>query len=287
MNKKTKIIIAVCTAASVLTAGSITAWCITKDSGKEGIKKLAQYKGLSCEYEEHIVSDKDVEVAIQELLYNISYDEDKHGEDDSELYGIELTDEYVRENLSGYDTADELRQSFRESLEEEYSEKNEKEKAEAVIYKITENSEFYSIPPDRIQEKVTELEQRLDSIAESKGYTDFDDYWGKSDFGMTYEEYRKDELEPLAERFLKSELVVSRIKEKENLSFTEEEREYALRYLKEIYDLTDAQAESFFDEEKELFEKEKVYEYLIEQNDFTPIHIKDETEELLDEIKQY
>lgn len=240
------------------------------------VKELADYKGLSCTYTKKVVTDQKLELYINEILYNMNYDSEKHEEDDSELYKIELTDEYVQKNLPEYDSAEDFRNECREALEAEYEEDNELSKASHLIGMVVDNSEFEPFDNETLERKVTELKDELEERVKEKDYESVEDYLKKVKY-TTYDEYKKTELIPLAENILKYQYVIDEIKKRENLFITDEETEYMKYICSNMYGTDDEEELAIYIEDnREAVERDKVYRFLIKNNTFTPVIEKEE-----------
>lgn len=212
----------------------------------------------------------------------MNYDPDLHSEYDGDLYGIDVTDEYVKNNLPGYESAEQFRQECKKAMEESYEDENEISKASSVVGMVVENSKFSPIDQKSLEEKETELREEMEERAKEKEYKDIEDYLQKVE-GMTYEEYRDTILLPIAENSLKYQLVIETIKEKENLYLTEEEKEYMRFLYSNSYGTTEEdELNKLVEEGREAVEANKVYRFLVKNNTFTPV-IKEEKEILYDE----
>lgn len=190
-------------------------------------------------FEEQLVGKnkgEDVEV-------NVSFPEEYHSEDlagkdvifkvkintikEKEL--PELDDEFVKD-VSEFDTVEEYKNSIREKLEEDFKNREQVEKENAVIQKLIEITEI-DLPEAMIQ---SQLESELNEFAHrlSAQGLGLEHYLAMSG---SSEEDLKEQLRPMATERLKGDLVLEALAKEENLEVTEEELTEELMKLAEIY----------------------------------------------------
>ena len=140
----------------------------------------------------------------------------------------ELTDDFIKENTD-YKTVDAYRAALREELEAEAMDEalyNLKNELYADIY---DETEVIAYPEGFVDSAKEKIQANYDEIAESYGYTSWDDF--RDDyFRMDQAEYEEN-LKLYAESTVKSELVIYAVAEKEGVVLTEKEYEAELKAL--------------------------------------------------------
>ncbi len=140
-----------------------------------------------------------------------------------------LDDEFAKD-VSEFDTLEEYKNSIKEKLEEEYSNREKVENENNIIDAVVEAAEV-DIPEAMIEEQLeTELNE-FEHNMRSQGL-DLEQYLqitGSSEADL------KEQLRPMAEKRVKGDLVLEAIAEKEEIEVKEEDIEAKLEEMAELY----------------------------------------------------
>ncbi len=131
----------------------------------------------------------------------------------------EINDEFIKDAV-GVETLDAYKAQTKEKFEKQNADRAERELEDEIIKKITETSDV-EIPDAMIENQIDRMVQEMEYRLQYQGLrlADYLKYMNKS-----MEDFRKDYAEQAAE-YVKSQLVIEAIIEKEEISATDEEVE--------------------------------------------------------------
>ena len=133
----------------------------------------------------------------------------------------EYNDAWVADN-SDVKTTAEYEQQVREEL---YKEKEEQAKSDAISdlwSQVVESSEVIKYPEDEVNKYVEEIEAQYQAMADNNGM-ELKDLWEQ--YGIESEEEYNTENKETAQAYVKEQMVMYDIAEKEDLSYTDEEED--------------------------------------------------------------
>ncbi len=131
----------------------------------------------------------------------------------------EINDEFIKDAV-GVETLDAYKAQTKEKFEKQNADRAERELEDEIIKKITETSDV-EIPDAMIENQIDRMVQEMEYRLQYQGLrlADYLKYMNKS-----MEDFRKDYAEQAAE-YVKSQLVIEAIIEKEEIAATDEEVE--------------------------------------------------------------
>jgi len=131
----------------------------------------------------------------------------------------EVNDEFIKDAV-GVESVEAYKAQTKERLEKQNADRAERELEDEIVKKITETSDV-EIPDAMIENQIDRMVQEMEYRLQYQGLklADYLKYMGKS-----MEDFRKDYAEQAAE-YVKSQLVIEAIIEKEEISATDEEVE--------------------------------------------------------------
>ena len=131
----------------------------------------------------------------------------------------EINDEFIKEAI-GSESVDAYKKETRERLEKQNADRAEREVEDEIIKKVTETSDV-EIPDAMIENQIDRMVQEMEYRLQYQGLklADYLKYMDKS-----MEDFRKDYAEQAAE-YVKSQLVIEAIIEREEIQATDEEVE--------------------------------------------------------------
>ena len=131
----------------------------------------------------------------------------------------EINDEFIKEAV-GSESVDAYKKETRERLEKQNADRAEREVEDEIIKKVTETSDV-EIPDAMIENQIDRMVQEMEYRLQYQGLklADYLKYMDKS-----MEDFRKDYAEQAAE-YVKSQLVIEAIIEREEIQATDEEVE--------------------------------------------------------------
>lgn len=133
----------------------------------------------------------------------------------------EYNDAWVADN-SDVETTAEYEQQVRDEL---YKEKEDQAKSDAISdlwSQVVESSEVIKYPEDEVNKYVEEIETQYQAMADNNGM-ELKDLWEQ--YGIESEEEYNTENKETAQAYVKEQMVMYDIAEKEDLSYTDEEEE--------------------------------------------------------------
>lgn len=133
----------------------------------------------------------------------------------------EYNDAWVADN-SDVKTTAEYEQQVREEL---YKEKEEQAKSDAISdlwSQVVESSEVIKYPEDEVNKYVEEIEAQYQAMADNNGM-ELKDLWEQ--YGIKSEKEYNTENKETAQAYVKEQMVMYDIAEKEDLSYTDEEED--------------------------------------------------------------
>lgn len=141
----------------------------------------------------------------------------------------EYNDEWVQAN-SNVKTTAEYEAQVKENLLDEKEQDAKNDIVSSLWKEVIENSEVIKYPEEEVNAYVTELEKQWDTMASSYG-VEKEDVWGT--YGLedeaAYNEYNKG----IAEDYVKEQMVLYYIADKEGLTYTDEEADELRTAIKE------------------------------------------------------
>ena len=158
----------------------------------------------------------------------------------------EINDEFAKD-VSEFDTLEELKNSIKEKLESENSNKAKYETEDAAIKAVTDSAEV-EIPSGMIETEIDNMVKDIETRLSYQGIK-LDQYLQM--MGKTMEDFRK-ENEEQAKTSVKTRLTLEAIIKAENIEASEEEINNKLKEMAEIYGK----------KEEELKEKEQFMAYI-------------------------
>ena len=133
----------------------------------------------------------------------------------------EYNDAWVADN-SDVETTAEYEQQVRDEL---YKEKEDQAKSDAISdlwSQVVESSEVIKYPEDEVNKYVEEIETQYQAMADNNGM-ELKDLWEQ--YGIESEEEYNTENKETAQAYMKEQMVMYDIAEKEDLSYTDEEED--------------------------------------------------------------
>ena len=133
----------------------------------------------------------------------------------------EYNDAWVADN-SDVETTAEYEQQVRDEL---YKEKEDQAKSDAISdlwSQVVESSEVIKYPEDEVNKYVEEIETQYQAMADNNGM-ELKDLWEQ--YGIESEEEYNTENKETAQAYVKEQMVMYDIAEKEDLSYTDEEED--------------------------------------------------------------
>ena len=214
--------------------------------------KIDEEKDINVKFPEEYFS---AELAGKDATFKVKLHEIKR----KELPAID--DEFVKD-VSEFDTIEELKNSIKEKLEEENSNKAKYETEETAIKTVCEATDI-DIPSGMVD---TEIDNMLKDIEKRLSYQGLDMKQYLQMIGKTEEDMRK-EYEEQAKKSVKSRLVLEEIVKQEKLEASEEEisekiKEMAENYGRKAEDLKDN--EHLINYIKENISVEKAVKFVVE-----------------------
>ena len=214
--------------------------------------KIDEEKDINVKFPEEYFS---AELAGKDATFKVKLHEIKR----KELPAID--DEFVKD-VSEFDTIEELKNSIKEKLEEENSNKAKYETEETAIKTVCEATDI-DIPSGMVD---TEIDNMLKDIETRLSYQGLDMKQYLQMIGKTEEDMRK-EYEEQAKKSVKSRLVLEQIVKQEKLEASEEEinekiKEMAENYGRKAEDLKDN--EHLINYIKENISVEKAVKFVVE-----------------------
>ncbi len=159
----------------------------------------------------------------------------------------ELNDEFIKDAV-GVETLSEYKAQTKERLEKQNADRAERELEDEIIKKITETSDV-EIPDAMIENQIDRMVQEMEYRLSYQGLklADYLKYMNKS-----MEDFRKDYAEQAAE-YVKSQLVIEAIIEKEEIKATDEDVE------KRVEEMATAQGKEVPDVKKNMAARQLDY----------------------------
>lgn len=144
----------------------------------------------------------------------------------------ELTDDFVKSVSEKSKNVKEYKAEIKKQLEKEGKANYQSQLNSQVIQKVLENSEVSEYPEDEVEKLCNDTIEQSKMIAE---YLDmeYEDYLQQN--GFTVEEYEK-QVEKDVKEYLKQDIVIKAIAEKEKINMTDEMYEKQLKKMVETYD---------------------------------------------------
>lgn len=178
--------------------------------------ELGEYKDIKINGEEIKLSIKEIEE--KEIQDAVEYLQKSRAEfkDGKEIIP-ELTGEFAQ-SLGEFKTADDLKKSISNGLEQENLAKAKDEAKAQILDEIVKNSKM-EIPDVLIENKLNEMKAQIKDGVEQMGMI-FKDYLTRAN--KTLEELKKEWM-PAVEKSVKSSLVLSKIAVRENIEISQEE----------------------------------------------------------------
>ena len=140
----------------------------------------------------------------------------------------ELTDAFIKENTE-YKTLDAMKAGVRAKLEADAVNEQLMDLKNELYEKIYDEAVVLGYPEGKVQETVDKLEGDYKAIAETYGYSDWDQF--RNDyFNMEQAEYEEN-LKLYAESLVKSDLIIYCMAEMEEVTLTEDE------YMAELHEM--------------------------------------------------
>ncbi len=187
-------------------------------------------------------------------------DEKEKNEDKEE--DAELTDEFVK-TLGNFEGVNDFKEKIKENIKEEKKQRGKEEKRTKILEKIMENSTM-ELPEVLVQSELEKIiETYKDDIQNRFGYN-FEDYLKEI---QKTEEQLRENLKPEAEKRAKTQIILNKIAEEEDISVSEEEISQNLEKVLQQYPNADKNAARVFVDT--MLTNEKVYQ-LLEKNNQTP-----------------
>lgn len=131
----------------------------------------------------------------------------------------ELTDEFVKKNLEGYNTAEEYKAAVKKGLEDDLAEYVLSKKEEAVWEAVTADIKINSYPKEDLDKMIETIKDYREQMYSYYGAT-VEDYLSQS--GKTQEKY-EEEIEEEAKQVLADRMTAENIAEEENITVSDEE----------------------------------------------------------------
>jgi len=147
----------------------------------------------------------------------------------------ELDDEFAKD-VSEYDTMEEYKNSIRERLEKEAKDREKIEFENKIIEKVVEEAEV-DIPEAMIEHQVEHEINEFDYRLKLQGL-DLDQYLTLTNSKI---EDLKEQIRPVAEKKVKTDLVLEAIGKKENIEATEEDIDKELEKIAKEYNQEDVE----------------------------------------------
>ena len=141
----------------------------------------------------------------------------------------ELDDEFAKD-ISEFDTLDELKQDIRESLEDKNEQKAKDELNQAAIDAVIETTEI-NVPKAMVEQEVDAYIKDMEHNLSRQGLS-FEQYLGF--MGKNINEFKEDQ-KAIAEKGIKTRLILEAIYNKEQLEVTDEDVENRMRELAKSY----------------------------------------------------
>lgn len=256
---------------------------VVEDYSDEAYGMVIGEQEFGADLDEQVTGKK----AGDKFEFSVTYDEDDEYayypgstviyegkvETVSEVINPELTDEWVKENLS-YDSVDAMREAITGDISAEYESGNLSDCKSALIQKVVDGSEFGEYDEDMYDQMYNEILESYNSYAEMFGM-ELSDLLS-SFYGMT-----EDDLKTEAENYMHLYAVEMAIAEEQNLSVSEEEYEEGLaRYTEEAgYDSSDDLVSDYGEESLRFWIlEEKIQNYLYEHASITEVEAAEEGE---------
>ncbi len=214
--------------------------------------KIGEEKDINVTFPEEYFSK---DLAGKEATFKVKVNEIKK----KEL--PELDDEFAKD-VSEFDTLEELKNSIKEKLEKENSQKQKYETEDEVIKAVCENVEV-DIPSGMIESEIDNMIKDIETRLSYQGLK-LDQYL--SLVNKTEEDMRK-EYEPQAQEAVKSRLMLEAVIKAENIEVAEEEIEAKLKEMAKNYGKPE---DEFLNNEnvknyiKQGIASEKALEFLVE-----------------------
>ena len=144
----------------------------------------------------------------------------------------ELTDDFVKSVSEKSKNVKEYKAEIKKQLEKEGKANYQSQLNSQVIQKVLENSEVSEYPEDEVEKLCNDTIEQSKMIAE---YLDmeYEDYLQQN--GFIVEEYEK-QVEKDVKEYLKQDIVIKAIAEKEKIDMTDEMYEKQLKKMVETYD---------------------------------------------------
>jgi len=138
----------------------------------------------------------------------------------------ELNEAFVKEN-SDYKTVEDYRKSVADDLEKQEYERQLSTIKEELYEKLVSETEVKKYPEKEVKDYFEELDEYYRYGAETSGYEEWEDFLEAQK--MTQEEY-EEQIQLYAEEYVKQEMVIYLLAQKENVEITDEEYD---RFLEE------------------------------------------------------
>ncbi|MBQ8402055.1 MAG: FKBP-type peptidyl-prolyl cis-trans isomerase, partial [Clostridia bacterium] len=153
----------------------------------------------------------------------------------------ELTDDFVKESF-GYNTVEEFRILFRESVEEQQAYENESAMYSSLWTQILEGSTILAYPDGEVDRLYNESKAMYEYYAEMYG-TDYDTFLANY-VGVTDEQLRTD-----AETYVKEDLILYALIDALETELTDDEYTEGREFLSAMYGMTADEFESYYGED--------------------------------------
>ncbi|HSH36791.1 trigger factor, partial [Schnuerera sp.] len=165
----------------------------------------------------------------KEALFKVTINEVKEKE-------LPVLDDEFAKDVSEFDTLDEYKESIKEKLEKEAKDKEKVEQENKIIEKVVENSEV-EVPEVMIEHQVENEINEFDYRLKLQGM-DINQYLGLTNTNI---EAFKEQITPVAEKRIKTDLVLEAIAKEENLEVSEDAIDRELEKLAKEYNQEDVE----------------------------------------------
>lgn len=156
----------------------------------------------------------------------------------------ELDDDFAQD-ISDFDTLDEYKADLEKKLLENKEEELKREKEEAVVSKIVENSTM-EIPVQMVDSQVRQMLQEFAQRIQSQGLS-FEQYMQVT--GQTPDRLQE-ELKPQALQRIQSRLVLEQVAAAENIEVSREDYQKELEHMASVYQMDAGKMEELIGEEE-------------------------------------
>jgi len=170
--------------------------------------KVGEEKDLELTFPEEYHAE---DLAGQDVVFHVTLNSIKRAP--------EITDEWVKDYYEGeFENVEELKDYTRQTLEDNAHTSAHSSLRQNAWYEIFDNTEFYKLPEELVEEGAADYEKQYKAAAEQYGMT-IDEYLEA--VGLTQEDLEK-EQEQYAQSIAKSVLIMNAIWDAENMQEDEE-----------------------------------------------------------------